>query len=105
MAKQAASARNKRRRRDAPHPFDGGQNDVRARFHGEHPHTPCILRVLPLQELVIINKATLEIIFWANILIKIVPSVVRMPSLHLVPISTPLSSKSRDRSEGGADGG
>lgn len=57
--------------------------------------------MLPLQALVIINKATREIIFWANILIKIVPSVARMPSLHLVPISTPLSSKSRDRSEGG----
>lgn len=60
------------------------------------PHAQCEpapLCALPSQELVVINKATHEIIFWANILIKTVPSVTCMLYFHLVPISPTLSSQ------------
>lgn len=100
---QTASTRNKRIKRAARFRLRGGETSVRVSMVNTPTQSAsvCRLRALPLQALVIINRATLEIIFWANILIKTVPSVACMPSLHLVPISTPLSSKSRDRGEGG----
>lgn len=68
------------------------------RRHPRAQREPVPLCALPSQELVVINKATHEIIFWANILIKTVPSVTCMLYFHLVPISPTLSSKT-DRQE------
>lgn len=74
------------------------------RRHPRAQREPAPLCALPSQELVIINKATCEIIFWANILIKTVPSVTCMLYFHLVLISPTLSSKNRQTGDQNPDG-